>query len=126
MPGSYLLCEAGGVVQIRLLVFLGTRIFFAFLCLSFCKGYLVLADQSLYLYDDQERLIGVADSAGATAIYTYDPVGNLLSIDRFSPPGSGIGIYIVNPIMGPVAQLCQLQGYGFDRWADRKEAGSLR
>lgn len=111
-------------MQIRLLVFIGTRIFFAFVCLSFCKGYLVLADQSLYLYDDQERLIGVADSAGATAVYNYDAVGNLLSIDRLTPPGSGIGIYLVNPVTGLVTQLCRLQGYGFNRESDRKEAGS--
>ena len=113
-------------MQIRLLVFLGTRIFFAFLCLSFCKEYLVLADQSLYLYDDQGRLTSVSDSTGTTAVYNYDAVGNLLSINRLTPPGSGIGIYIVNPIVGLVAQLCRLQGYGFDRWAHRKEAGSLR
>ena len=84
----------------------------------------IQADQAQYIYDDQERLVSVSDSTGATAVYNYDLVGNLLSIDRFSPPGSGIGIYIVNPIIGPVAELCRLQGYGFDRGADGKEAGS--
>jgi hypothetical protein len=44
---------------------------------------------------------------------------------RLTPPGSGIGIYLVNPIAGQVTQICRLQGYGFDRWAHRKEAGSL-
>jgi len=56
----------------------------------------------------------VSDSTGAIAIYNYDAVGNLLSIDRLTPPGSGIGIYLVNPITGPVTQICRLQGYGFD------------
>lgn len=89
-------------------------------------GCYLYADQAQYLYDDQGRLAGVADSAGALAVYNYDSVGNLLSIDRFTPPGAGIGIYLVNPISGPVTQLCRLQGYGFDRWSDRaKEAGSL-
>lgn len=56
----------------------------------------------------------MSDSTGATAVYNYDPVGNLLSIDRFTPHGSGIGIYLVNPGSGPVTELCRVQGYGFD------------
>jgi len=72
------------------------------------------ADQAQYLYDDQGRLTSVADSTGALAVYNYDAVGNLLSIDRFTPPSSGIGIYLVNPVTGPVTQMCRPQGYGFD------------
>jgi len=75
---------------------------------------ILLADQAHYLYDDQGRLTGVADSTGALAVYNYDAVGNLLAIDRLSPPGSGIGMFLVNPITGPVTQICRLQGYGFD------------
>ena len=41
-------------------------------------------------------------------------MGNLLSIERLTPPGSGIGIFLVNPFTGPVTQICRLQGYGFD------------
>ncbi|MBX3371554.1 MAG: RHS repeat protein [Nitrospira sp.] len=90
---------------------------------SLCQVY---ADQSQYLYDEQARLVGVSDSTGSTVIYNYDAVGNLLSIDRLTPPGSGIGIYLVNPIAGPVTVLCRVQGYGFDQWSDRtKEAGSI-
>lgn len=74
----------------------------------------VYADQAQYMYDDQGRLTSVADSTGALAVYNYDAVGNLLSIDRFTPPGSGIGIYLVNPITGPITELCRVQGYGFD------------
>ena len=40
-----------------------------------------------YIYDDLGRLIVVMDSTGAGARYTYDPVGNLLSIARFTLPG---------------------------------------
>src|SRR6266496_472843 len=43
-------------------------------------------DQAQYFYDDLGRLSGVADSAGNTAIYNYDAVGNLLSITRNTPP----------------------------------------
>lgn len=74
----------------------------------------VYADQAQYMYDDQGRLTSVADSTGALAVYNYDAVGNLLSIDRFTPPGSGIAIYLVNPITGPITELCRVQGYGFD------------
>lgn len=84
------------------------------LCLQFFGTSLSRADQAQYLYDDQGRLTSVSDSTGATAVYNYDPVGNLLSIDRLTPPGSGIGIYLVNPITGPAAELCRVQGYGFD------------
>ena len=72
------------------------------------------ADQAQYLYDEQGRLISVSDSTGTLAVYNYDAVGNLLSIDRFTPPGSGIGIYLINPSNGPITELCRLQGYGFD------------
>lgn len=88
--------------------------FLIHLCLGFYSIGLIYADQAQYLYDDQGRLTSVSDSTGATAVYNYDPVGNLLSIDRLTPPGSGIGIYLVNPITGSVTELCRLQGYGFD------------
>lgn len=84
------------------------------LVVAFSHVYLVQADQAQYLYDDQGRITGVTDSTGALAVYNYDAVGNLLSINRLTPPGSGIGIYLVNPITGPVTQICRLQGYGFD------------
>lgn len=71
------------------------------------------ADQSQYLYDDQGRLASVTDSTGALAVYNYDAVGNLLSIDRFTPPGSGIGIYLTAPTKGAVTTTVVIQGYGF-------------
>lgn len=89
-------------------------VFLIHLGIAFSSTGPLQADQAQYLYDDQGRLSGIADSTGALAIYNYDAVGNLLSIDRLTPPGSGIGIYLVNPITGPVTQLCRVQGYGFD------------
>jgi YD repeat-containing protein len=47
--------------------------------------YLATADQAQYLYDELRRLAGVSDSTGVTAVYNYDAVGNLTSIDRFTP-----------------------------------------
>jgi YD repeat-containing protein len=72
------------------------------------------ADTAKYLYDEVGRLIGVADSTGVTAVYNYDAVGNLTSIDRFTPPGSGIGIYLAAPGSGPATTQVTIHGYGFD------------
>jgi YD repeat-containing protein len=87
---------------------------FCYLSHAVYKLNLVQAYQSQYLYDDQGRLTSAIDGTGATAVYNYDAVGNLLSIDRLTLPGSGIGICLVSPVMGPVTQLCRLQGYGVD------------
>lgn len=92
--------------------------------LAFFLPIAALADSGEYFYDDQRRLTSVSDSTGTTAVCNYDAVGNFLSLDRLTLPGSGIGIYLANPVAGPVTQLCRLQGYGIDRGADRKEAGS--
>ena len=80
-----------------------SKIFVALVCLSnvLFSTSLIQADQAQYLYDDQGRLTSVSDSTGTTAVYNYDAVGNLFSIDRLTPPGSGIGIYLVNPGTGP-------------------------
>lgn len=41
-----------------------------------------VADQAHYIYDDLGRLSQVIDGQGNVATYTYDAVGNLLSITR--------------------------------------------
>ncbi|ULA62497.1 MAG: exported protein of unknown function [Nitrospira sp.] len=41
-----------------------------------------LADQTTYIYDDLGRLSQVIDGQGHVATYSYDAVGNLLSIAR--------------------------------------------
>lgn len=41
-----------------------------------------VADGATYLYDDLGRLSQVIDGQGNVATYTYDAVGNLLSIAR--------------------------------------------
>ena len=42
------------------------------------------ADQAQYFYDELGRLVGVVDGQGNAAVYNYDAVGNLLSIQRFT------------------------------------------
>ena len=50
------------------------------LCLS--APMLIVADQATYIYDDLGRLSQVIDGQRNVATYSYDAVGNLLSITR--------------------------------------------
>ena len=49
---------------------------------------LAVADQAQYIYDDLGSLSQVIDGQGNVATYTYDAVGNLLSITRNAGGGS--------------------------------------
>jgi len=51
------------------------------LALVYCATGAV-SDQAKYFYDELGQLVGVLDGQGDAALYTYDAVGNLLSIDR--------------------------------------------
>jgi len=63
-----------------------------------------------YAYDDLGRLVGVTDQSGQTATYSYDPVGNLLSISRGN--SSSVSITGFTPSAGPVG--AQVTVYGTD------------
>ncbi|MFO0766061.1 MAG: hypothetical protein U0231_04550 [Nitrospiraceae bacterium] len=62
--------------------------------------------------NDRRRLLTAI--SGVTAVYNYDAVGNLTSIDRFTPLGSGISIYLAAPGSGPATTQVTIEGYGFD------------
>src|SRR5690606_22965104 len=68
-------------------------------------------NQIRYIYDERGRLIGVVDQSGAAAIYTYDAVGNLLSITRQN--AGVVSILHVSPDAGAVGQTVTLYGTGF-------------
>jgi len=57
-------------------------------------------DQAQYFYDELDRLVGVIDGQGNTAVYVYDEVGNLLRIDRFAGNTGGVAIFLVTPTKG--------------------------
>lgn len=71
------------------------------------------ADQAQYFYDELGRLVGVVDGQGNAAVYNYDAVGNLLSIQRFTSGTSGIGIFVVAPNSARVGTNVTIQGFGF-------------
>jgi YD repeat-containing protein len=64
-----------------------------------------------YVYDMVGRLAGVISPSGDTAIYNYDAVGNLLSIQRQS--SSQISVITVTPASGPAGSSITIYGTGF-------------
>jgi hypothetical protein len=62
-------------------------------------------------------VVGVVDGQGNVTVYTYDAVGNLLPIQRFTSGGGGstgaIGIFFFAPASGPVGTQVTIQGFGF-------------
>jgi len=68
-----------------------------------------------YVYDDLGRLIGVTDPTGDTAVYHYDAVGNILSIDRHA--SSAVSIIAFTPRLGPVGTTVTIAGTGFSTTA---------
>ena len=67
-----------------------------------------------YGYDELGRLVIVSDGAGNTAIYNYDAVGNLLSIQRIDPGQLGaVAIIAIIPTQGKVGSAVSIFGKGF-------------
>ena len=66
-----------------------------------------------YFYDDIGRLTKVIDESGNVATYSYDAVGNLLSITRSTVSLTGVAVFAFTPQGGPVGQIVTIQGQGF-------------
>jgi YD repeat-containing protein len=64
-----------------------------------------------YVYDELGRLKAVIDPAADTAVYSYDAVGNLLSISRQS--SSVVSIIEFTPNQGPIGTTVTIYGTGF-------------
>jgi YD repeat-containing protein len=64
-----------------------------------------------YTYDELGRLTGVTDATGDTARYSYDAVGNVLSISRQNT--SQVSLLEFTPNGGPVATPVIIWGTGF-------------
>jgi YD repeat-containing protein len=64
-----------------------------------------------YFYDELGRLIAVVEPGGDSAVYHYDAVGNVLSIDRHA--SSQVSIISVSPSSGPAGTTVTIAGTGF-------------
>ncbi|MBI1820879.1 MAG: IPT/TIG domain-containing protein [Nitrospirae bacterium] len=87
----------------------------------FCSVVVPQADQANYFYDELGRLVGATDGQGNMAVYTYDTVGNLLSIQKYSSSASGIGIFLLLPSKGVIGTQVEIRGYGFDNLASNNQ-----
>lgn len=72
-----------------------------------------MSDQAQYFYDKVGQLTTVIDGSGNIAVYNYDPVGNLLSIERFDVGASGIDIFLLHPTQGGAGTGVTIRGFGF-------------
>ncbi len=70
-----------------------------------------------YVYDDLGRLVGVIDKDGNAATYSYDAVGNLLSISRQVP--TQVSIIQFSPGSGPIGAPVTIYGAGFSDTASQ-------
>jgi len=70
-----------------------------------------------YLYDAAGRLIAVVVPGTGTAVYAYDPVGNLLSITRYA--ATAVLIVDFSPGQGPVGSTVTISGVGFGATASQ-------
>ena len=64
-----------------------------------------------YFYDELGRLKAVVNPIGEAATYSYDPVGNLLSISRYD--SSQVSIVEFTPNSGPVGTTVTIYGTGY-------------
>lgn len=83
------------------------------ICVFLLGGVTILRAQTAitYIYDELGRLVAVVTPGGDTATYSYDPVGNLLSIGRFS--SSQLSVIEFSPNGGPIATGVTIYGTGF-------------
>src|SRR5215210_4043339 len=64
-----------------------------------------------YVYDDAGRLKAVSDPATETATYSWDAVGNLLSVRRVG--SLSLSVIQVSPTRGQVGMTVTVYGTGF-------------
>jgi len=64
-----------------------------------------------YAYDELGRLVQVTDPSGESAIYRYDAVGNITSIER--PGETGVTISDFTPNSGTIGSVVTIYGTGF-------------
>jgi YD repeat-containing protein len=64
-----------------------------------------------YVYDELGRLIAAIDASGNAAVYSYDPVGNIVSIHRYA--STDLATISFTPKQGPSNTTVTITGTGF-------------
>src|SRR5438309_2030903 len=90
----------------------------AVLIFAFLSAAQLLGQSSVslqYLYNDRNQLSKVVDSTGIVIEYIYDPVGNILQVNRSTLPGvpGALNIFSFTPQQGGAGTIITLQGQGF-------------
>jgi len=67
-----------------------------------------------YFYDDLNQLVKVIDSTGVVIQYIYDPVGNILQINRAAVAPGALTIFNVTPLTALQGGTITIQGQGFN------------
>jgi len=65
-----------------------------------------------YVYDELGRLVAAIDASGNAAVYSYDAVGNILSIHRYNS-ATDLSIISFSPTHGAVGSVVTISGTGF-------------
>ena len=86
---------------------------YAIVCTLLVWPIIVVGDEAKFFYDELGRLTTVIDGSGNMAVYHYDAVGNILSIERFDVDAGGIGIFFLQPESGGVGVGVLIRGFGF-------------
>ena len=66
-----------------------------------------------YFYDDLNQLAKVVDSTGIVIQYVYDPVGNILQINRSTVAPGALTIFNITPSTVATGGRLTIQGQGF-------------
>ena len=70
-----------------------------------------------YIYDDLNQLTKVIDSTGVVIQYVYDPVGNILQINRSTVQPGVLTLFNISPQSVPTGGILTIQGQGFSTTA---------
>ncbi len=67
-----------------------------------------------YIYDDLNQLGQVIDSTGVVLQYVYDPVGNILAINRSTIAPGVLTVFGITPLTALTGTTITIQGQGFN------------
>jgi len=92
-------------------------LYYVMLLLACASSLRAQAQPIQYYYDDLGRLVTMVDQSGNVVTYTYDAVGNILSIGRSTVAKGQLAIFDFNPKIGPSGMPVTIRGQGFSATA---------